>query len=536
MRRQSLALFAAALSLAAAFATAAAPANPPTARTASGVVAGVAADGVASWKGVPYAAPPVGDLRWREPQPVAAWAGVREATAYAHDCMQEPFPSDAAPLGTPPAEDCLYLNVWAPEKPASKKLPVMVWIHGGGFVNGGSSPAVYDGSAFARRGVVLVSFNHRLGRFGFFAHPALTKERPQGPLGNYGYLDQIAALRWVQKNVAAFGGDPGNVTVFGESAGGGSVNMLMTSPLARGLFHKAIVESGGGRAGGIMTPRKMRETGPNGQASAEAVGLAFAKLVGIAGDDSAALAALRKLPAADVVRGLNMMTMGAQAETYSGPMIDGQVVTAEAETLFRAGQQAKVPYLVGANNREFGFMPLPPAAVDGMLARFGAEKDKVIAAYDPQGKGDKGEIGVGIMSDGAMVEPARLLARLASAAGQPTYEYRFSYVASSLRATVKGTLHATEIPFVFETVRAKYGDATTKEDEAIAAAANAYWVAFAKTGAPNAAGLPAWPRYTEKDDVLMEFDAAGPSAKADPWKARLDLVEQAARAGTTGGR
>jgi para-nitrobenzyl esterase len=308
--------------------------------------------------------------------------------------------------------------------------------------------------------------------------------------------------------------------------------MLMTSPLARGLFHKAIVESGGGRAGGIMTPRKMREPGPNGQASAEAVGLAFAKLVGIAGDDSAALAALRKLPAADVVRGLNMMTMGAQAETYSGPMIDGQVVTAEAETLFRAGQQAKVPYLVGANNREFGFMPLPPAAVDGMLARFGAEKDKVIAAYDPQGKGDKGEIGVGIMSDGAMVEPARLLARLASAAGQPTYEYRFSYVASSLRATVKGALHATEIPFVFETVRAKYGDATTKEDEAIAAAANAYWVAFAKTGEPAGPGLPAWPRYTEKDDVLMEFDAAGPSAKADPWKARLDLVEQAARAGT----
>jgi len=203
-----------------------------------GAVSGTAAAGVVSWKGVPYAAPPVSERRWRAPQPVEPWTGVRVATEHAHDCMQLPFPSDAAPLGTPPDEDCLYLNVWAPEKPAAPKLPVMVWIHGGGFVNGGSSPAVYDGSAFARRGVVFVSFNHRLGRFGFFAHPALTKETPAGPLGNYGYLDQIAALRWVQRNVAAFGGDPGNVTVFGESAGGGSVNTLVVSPRAQGLSRR----------------------------------------------------------------------------------------------------------------------------------------------------------------------------------------------------------------------------------------------------------------------------------------------------------
>jgi para-nitrobenzyl esterase len=487
-------------------------------RIEGGLVSGVASDGVLSWKGIPYAAPPAGDLRWRAPQPAVPWTGVRAADAYGHDCMQEPFPSDAAPLGTPPAEDCLYLNVWAPEKPASPKLPVMVWIHGGGFVNGGASPAVYDGSHFARRGVVFVSFNHRLGRFGFFAHPALSKENPKGPLGNYGYMDQIAALKWVQKNVAAVGGDPGNVTVFGESAGGGSVNTLMVSPLARSLFHKAIVESGGGRAGGIMTPRSLKE--------AEAVGVAFAKLAGITGEDAAALAALRKLPASDLVRGLNLMTMGQQRDTYAGPMIDGQIVVEEPETAFRAGRQARIPYLIGANNREFGFMPLPPQAVEGMLTRFGADKDKVIAAYDPEKTGDMGEVGIGLMSDGAMVEPARLLARLASAAGQPTWVYRFSYVASSIRKDTKGALHATEIPFVFETVPAKYADATTAEDEAMAAIMNAYWVSFARQGDPNGDGRPKWPPYSAKDDTLMEFAVTGPAAKPDPFKARLDWIER----------
>src|SRR5262245_13620443 len=239
----------------------------------SGLVAGVVADGVKSWKGVPFAAPPTGDLRWRAPRPAAAWSGVREAKAYANDCMQLPFPSDAAPLGTPPAEDCLYLNVWAPEKPAAPKLPVMVWIYGGGFVNGGSSPAVYDGSQFAKQGIVLVSFNYRLGRFGFFAHPALSAEHPGEPLGNYAFMDQIAALQWVQKNISAFGGNPKDVTVFGESAGGMSAHALLTSPTAKGLFHKAIIESGGGR--GLLSMRKLHEDQPN-QPSAETVGVAFA--------------------------------------------------------------------------------------------------------------------------------------------------------------------------------------------------------------------------------------------------------------------
>ena len=229
----------------------------------SGRVKGATAEGVTSFKGIPYAAAPVGPLRWRAPQPVTPWHGVRAATSYGADCAQSPFPGDAAPLGVTPAEDCLYANVWVPAAAPRHRMAVMVWIYGGGFVNGGSSPAVYDGSSFARRGVVLVSFNYRVGRFGFFAHPALSKEHPEEPHGNYGYLDQIAALRWVKRNAAAFGGDPDNVTVFGESAGGGSVHMLLSSPLAKGLFQKAIIESGGGRTT-LTAPRSLKVCLPEG--------------------------------------------------------------------------------------------------------------------------------------------------------------------------------------------------------------------------------------------------------------------------------
>ena len=226
--------------------------------TDSGKLQGVTQGPVESFKGVPFAAPPVGELRWRAPQPVQPWSDVRQANAYSADCMQVPFPSDAAPLGTKPAEDCLYLNVWRPAgTKADAKLPVMFWIYGGGFVNGGSSPEVYAGSKFAEKGVVFVSANYRLGRFGFFAFPELTKENADGMVGNYGFMDQIAALKWVQKNISAFGGDPANVTVFGESAGGFSVSMLLTSPLSQGLFSKAIIESGGGRTnlGGAALPQ-----------------------------------------------------------------------------------------------------------------------------------------------------------------------------------------------------------------------------------------------------------------------------------------
>jgi para-nitrobenzyl esterase len=495
-------------------------------RVDGGAIKGAVQDGVLSFKGVPFAAPPVGELRWKAPQPVVPWTGVREATAYGHDCMQLPFPSDAAPLGTEPSEDCLVLNVWRPAAKSDAKLPVMVWIYGGGFVNGGSSPAVYDGSQFAKRGLVLVSFNYRLGRFGFFAHPALTKESPNAPLGNYGFMDQLAALQWVKRNVAAFGGDPKDVTVFGESAGGISVHLLMTSPAAKGLLSKAVVESGGGRDG-LLPMRKLHEDVPNGPASAESVGVAFAKSVGIDGDGEAALAALRKLPAEKVIAGLNLASMGQASQTYAGgPMIDGKLVLESPEQAYRAGHDQKLPLLIGTNSADIGFSNAK--TMDEVMAPFGADKEKALLAYDPGKTGNVRVVGYLVAMDRLMTEPARFAARTLAAQGVRTYIYRFSYVAESLRKQWPGAFHASEIPYVFDTVAAKYGKDLTPKDEAAAQAANAYWANFAKSGDPNGKGLVEWPAYDAQTDAILDLTNEGPKAGPDPWKVRLDLAEAVA--------
>ncbi len=489
----------------------------------SGRLKGAVSKGVVSFKGSPFAAPPVGDLRWKAPQAVKPWTGVRPATAFAPDCLQVPFPSDAAPLGGPLGEDCLYANVWAPVERPAAKLPVMVWIYGGGFVNGGTSPAVYDGTHFAERGIVFVSFNYRVGRFGFFAHPALTAETPDGPIGNYGYMDQIAALKWVKRNIVAFGGDPGNVTIFGESAGGGSVLTLLTSPISRELMQRAIVESGGGRDL-LMGPRFLNKTSPLGAPSAEEIGMNFAKSVGIVGTDAAALKALRALPADKIVAGLNMATMGAAAATYCGPIQDGVIVRESPQAALTAGRWAKVPVMIGATSADIGF---PKAkTLDELFGQFGANAEKAKAVYNPEKSDNVSLLGWKVAGDQMMVEPARFVARTVSAAGIPAYEFRFSYVAEYLRSTptCKGALHATEIPYVFNTVRAAHGDKLTAKDEALSGRANAYWVNFAKTGNPNGQDLQNWPAYKADSDIIMDFTNDGPIAGPDPWKERLDLA------------
>jgi para-nitrobenzyl esterase len=489
-------------------------------KTASGPVSGVTGDGVESFKGIPFAAPPVGDLRWRAPQPATHWTTPLKADHYGHDCMQEPFGGDAAPLGTSPSEDCLVLNVWRPAS-IHGKLPVIVWIYGGGFVNGGSSPAVYEGSAFAKKGVIMVSFNYRLGRFGFFGHPALTAaDADHGLLGNYGYMDQIAALKWVQANIAAFGGDPANVTIFGESAGGGSVHMLMTSPLAKGLFAKAIVQSGGGR-GNLMGERRLHEDQP-GQPSSETLGLALAKKNGIEGTDAAALAQLRALPAEAIVDKLNLANMAS--DTYGGPMVDGRIVVETPQAAYLSGRFNKVPLMIGANNADIGFNFAETK--EAAFAPFGSHIDEAKAAYDPMGNFSVEVIRYFMGMDAMMIEPARFVASALATQGLPTYEYRYAYVADSMQAEWKtGTPHATEIPYVMNTVSAKYGDKLTAKDAKIADETNSYWANFAKTGNPNGEGLPNWPRYDPKADVLMNFAPDGtPVAIPDPWKARLDVT------------
>ena len=409
-------MLAGALSLPGAALAKAAPAAP-TVTVAQGTLVGAVEGTVASFKGIPYAAPPVGDLRWRAPQPAAAWSAPRDATQYGHDCAQAPFPPDAAPIRTQPAEDCLYLNVWKPAGAAANaRLPVMVWVHGGGFVNGGTSPAVYSGAAFARDGIVLVSLNYRLGRFGFFAHPALKAE---GLGGNFGFLDQIAALKWVQANVAAFGGDPANVTVFGESAGGMSMHMLLQSPLARGLFARAIIESGGGRDGTMLMPTMAR---------AAKMGAAFAPGVDAAG--------LRALPEEKVTGNLSMMTMDQPG--YSGPMVDGQTVLGAANDGAAAGIYAPVPVLIGANSAD-GFPRVTDKAA--IFASYGADADKARALYDPQGTATGLVVGTMTSADRMFIEPARAVARRL-ASRPPGYLYRFAYAhPEPLAAMVSSTTY-----------------------------------------------------------------------------------------------
>jgi para-nitrobenzyl esterase len=492
----------------------------PVVPVTGGNVAGSVEGNVATFRGIPFAAPPVGALRWRAPQPVIPWEGVRDAAAFGHDCMQLPFPSDAAPLGTPPSEDCLTVNVWAPADAKGRKLPVLFWIYGGGFVNGGSSPAVYDGSALARAGVIFVSFNYRVGRFGFFAHPALPAAG-EGPAGNWGLMDQQAALRWTRDNIAAFGGDPGRVTIMGESAGGMSVLNLLGSPSVRDLFHGAIIMSGGGRTASLQ--RDATRDLP-GIPSAEAIGLNFAKSVGIDGTDAAALARLRALPADQIVSGLNLASLFAPpsgAPTWSGPFTDGRTQTASVEAMFDRGLQAKVPMMIGATSADIGFVAAK--SKEEIFAGFGANAAKARAIYDPAGDGSFFDVALKVGGDRFMIEPARYVAGRVAEAGQPAYHYRFSYVAESARTGSKGAAHASEIPYFLDTVATKYGPATTAGDRVIARTISAYIVNFVKTGDPNGPGLAAWPRF--RGGEVMDFAPDGAARSGnDPWSDRLDLV------------
>ena len=467
--------------------------SAPVVRVEGGVLHGVIAGGVASFKGVPYAQPPVGALRWRPPTPVTAWAGVREADRVGPICMQVYNKTDNGVGPLPASEDCLSLNVFAPTGAA--RLPVMVWIHGGGLVNGSGTAALYDGSALARQRVVVVTLNYRLGRFGFFAHPALTAEAKGGATANYGLMDQVAALQWVRRNIKAFGGDPANVTIFGESAGGVSVNRLMMTPRAKGLFAKAISQSGAGGERSLTL------------AQAEAAGSAFANKLGVA-DQTAA--ALRAAPADAIVAAGDMNMLKGEA-----PILDGVMLKEDAMEAFRAGREARVPYLVGSNSLE-----IPKAfgrAFDAASQVSTSETSALLPAYGSQAVYEER-----LATDVVFGAPARALAKAHAATGGPTWLYRFSVVSAQAPKAFGGAIHASDRQYVFDTLATSPWP-TDGRDEAQAKIISAYWVAFAKTGDPNGGGRPPWPRY-DASDRLIDLTNDGPVAKMTPDAAPLDVI------------
>jgi para-nitrobenzyl esterase len=445
-------------------------------RVANGTLAGTAADGIASYKGIPYAAPPVGDLRWRPPQPPAAWPGSLDASDYGHSCPQPDAPAfvhaDSRAAST--SEDCLTLNVWAPVAHAAP-LPVMVFIHGGGNTAGTGSQRYYDGTAFAHDGVMLVTLNYRLGLLGFFAHPALSAEQRDAPRGNYGLLDQIAALEWVKTNAAAFGGDPTNVTVFGESAGGLDIEALATAPLAKGLFGRAIVES----AGGVWLSWAALP-------QAEQHGVADATKFGLSGAHATA-AQLRSIPAA---------TLAASDDEEAGDLIvDGRLLPQSPLSAIERG--LSLPMIVGVNDDEGSLNG--DGDPDQIFPHIGGPDMAALRkSFAGEGITEKPAVASRLVGDGYFAAPARWVAAHDSAA----YLYRFDYIMYILQSRRSGAQHGSEIPFVFESwSTSRLVDA----DRQVGATLHACWIAFARTGTPACPSSPAWPLYTRSADKQMVF-------------------------------
>ena len=471
------------------------PALGPEVRIDTGAVRGAPRDagGVLAYKGIPYAAPPVGDLRWRAPQPVRAWDGVQDRTQFGNRCLSA-LENDPEP-GPPRSEDCLSLSVWTAAQQAEEKRPVMVWIHGGGFQFGSSSSRVSDGTQLARKGVVVVSLNYRVGVLGFLAHPELDAD---GPSGNYGLQDQVAALRWVQANIARFGGDPGNVTIFGESAGAHAIGILMASPPAKGLFHKAIGESGAfwdGRNGALESYDEAHRRG-----------MAFAQRMG-----AASIGALRAMPAETLNAGAMWnFTMNPMVTAFS-PNVDRYVVPEVPATRFERGEQMRIPLLAGWNAAEdfpFRAFDLPHAnaqqfrsAAEQMFGKGRmAEFLKLYpASTDVEAKIAADELTADIVISEQVWTWLRLQQRLG---GVPVYGYNFTYTSPY----VPIASHLVEVPFVFGTLTPQFvvgGKAPPSDtDRQLSAAMMDYWVNFAAKGDPNGPGLPQWPDYGSKGEVL----------------------------------
>jgi para-nitrobenzyl esterase len=447
----------------------------------------------AVFKGIPFAAPPVGPLRWREPMPVPSWKGVRAATQYQSACAQPDMGWNSSLVPTA-SEDCLYLNVWTPRVDRAARLPVMVWIHGGAFAGGSGTDPMFDGGRLSARGVVLVTLNYRLGVLGFFSHPQLGLG-VNAASGNFGLLDQIAALQWVRDNIERFGGDPAAVTIFGQSAGGGSVVALLTSPLARGTFRSAIVESGA-----TLGPQPATTL-----AAAQAIGEKFA--------DKASLEQLRALSTHDLMQRWGAFIAGGPQgpPIQSGPIVDGHVLTEEPTAAFAAGREQKVPLIIGNNARE-GFGRIPDAQLPRIIQGFyGQDAAAVLPEYAPSSGMQQSALGTPAnqwLTDTTFRCGAVITAERHSATGARVYSYQFEQ--SLPGHPEEGAQHSFELPYVFGNLlnQGVLGGAYSASDRALSDAMVDYWTNFAKAGDPNEPALPAWPAFDSATRAYMRFAEA----------------------------
>jgi para-nitrobenzyl esterase len=489
----------------------------------SGLIAGSGTT-VRSYKGIPYAAPPTGDLRWKPPQPVNPWTGVRMVKAFPLNCPQIPL------VPGPQSEDCLGLNVWTPARSSSDKLPVMVWIHGGGFSIGSSAQSVYDGEPLAAQGVVVVSINYRLGVFGFFAHQGLSKESSQGVSGNYGMLDMVAALRWVNRNISALGGDPGNVTIFGESAGGTAVCLLMVMPESKGLFQRVISES----AAWINVPLSRLREQSFGRIAAEQ----FGEKLG------ADIAVLRAKNTAEIMKlAGNPMTnpdASARGEEYM-PVIDGVVLPDDPARLFISGKFHNISLIAGTNRDEgtlFGLPVKDQATLHTWASKqFGSSADAILKVYGAAGDAEARAVGAQIDGDWIFLQGTRIVLRAASKMNPQVFQYQFTRVNGVGRRTRLGAFHASEIGYVFGTLPdsalgtsaipmlgdfSVAPDTYNDQDDRLSHSMSAAWVRFASTGDPNGPGLAKWPSFRENEAYLEFGDRVAPGSALR--KAQLDVL------------
>jgi para-nitrobenzyl esterase len=501
---------------------------PLQVKTASGIVEGKEIGAVRAFLGIPYAASPAGDLRWKPPAPPSKWTGVRKATEFGARCMQGRVYDDMVFRDPGGSEDCLSLNIWTPNvgvpnaqtsivsmpaKASPSKLPVMVWIHGGGFAAGASSEPRQDGSVLAQHGVVVVSMNYRLGIFGFFVHPELAKESERNSAGNYGLLDQVGALQWVQENIAAFGGDPGNVTIFGESAGSFSVSALMASPLAKGLFHKAIGESGGAfsRSGLKFQPLADREVKDSKLASS---------ILGVQ-----TLAELRAVPAQKLLDAF--FKPGGDNNFAFDADVDGYFLPQSVPAIFAAGKQNDVPLLAGWNHDEGSFeVSAQTPTADRLKAtaqnEFGERAEEFLRLYPAATEAQAQRSMQDFDGDNFIAWSTwRWMEAQSSTGKQPVYRYRYDLgLPAGPKGSQRRAYHSAEIEYVFGQLDSKEHVEWMPEDRELSAQMQKYWANFARSGDPNSEGLPKWPTYGASGGWQVLYLTEHPEARKDELRER----------------